>query len=202
MSNFISVEGLDGAGTTTVVKEIGNRRPEYVTTAEPTDGPYGTAIRENLSGETDPIIDLFLFVADRRQHLTETIEPALDAGDTVLTDRYTDSTRAYQPISLVEETDDSTFFSSLQAKNYIEWLHGYWHREPDLTLFIDVPVDVAIERSALEEKYENEQYLTEARENYRAIADFHDRVVRIDGTQSVEDVVTDALYAIDSSDDG
>jgi len=195
---LVSCEGLDGAGTTTLVESIGAARPEYVTTAEPTDNPFGEAIRENLVASSDPVVDLLLFVADRRQHLIEEIEPALEQGSTVVTDRYIDSTRAYQPISLVEETADDVFFSELQAKNYIEWLHGYWHREPDLTLFIDVPVETALERSSLEEKYENRAFLEQAQQNYRSLAEFRDRIVTIDGTQSKESVLTESLDVIDS----
>jgi len=195
---LVSCEGLDGAGTTTLVESIGAARPEYVTTAEPTDNPFGETIRENLVASSDPVVDLLLFVADRRQHLIEEIEPALEQGSTVVTDRYIDSTRAYQPISLVEETADDVFFSELQAKNYIEWLHGYWHREPDLTLFIDVPVETALERSSLEEKYENRAFLEQAQQNYRSLAEFRDRIVTIDGTQSKESVLTESLDVIDS----
>jgi len=195
---FVSVEGLDGAGTTTLVQGIAERRPEYVTTAEPTGTPLGKQIRSNLRDTSDPVLDLLLFVADRREHLVEEIEPALESGSTVVTDRYVDSTRAYQPISLVEETADDVFFSELQAKNYIEWLHGYWHREPDLTLYIDVPVDTALDRSSLDEKYENKQFLAQARQNYHALAEFKDRIVTIDGTQSAEAVLDESLDVIDS----
>lgn len=199
MSNMlVSCEGLDGAGTTTLVESIGDSRPEYVTTAEPSDNPFGDAIRENLVERSDPIVDLLLFVADRRQHLIEEIEPALDHGSTVVTDRYVDSTRAYQPISLVEETANDVFVSELQAKNFIEWLHGYWHREPDLTLYIDVPVETALKRSSLEEKYENKEFLQQARQNYRSLAEFRDRIVTIDGTQSIEAVLNESLDVIDS----
>jgi dTMP kinase len=195
---LISVEGLDGAGTTTLVQGIAERRPEYVTTAEPTETALGGEIRSNLRDTSDPVLDLLLFVADRREHLVEEITPALTEGKTVVTDRYADSTRAYQPISLVEETADDVFFSELQAKNYIEWVHGYWHREPDLTVYIDVPVDTALDRSSLDEKYENRQFLEQARQNYHALAEFKDRIVTIDGTQSAEAVLTESLDVIDS----
>lgn len=195
---LISVEGLDGAGTTTLVQGIDESRPEYVATAEPTETALGKQIRSNLRDTSDPVLDLLLFVADRREHLSEEIAPALADGETVVTDRYVDSTRAYQPISLVEETADDVFFSELQAKNYIEWIHGYWHREPDITIYIDVPVETAIERSSLDEKYENKQFLKQARQNYHALAEFKDRIVTIDGTQSAEDVLTESLDVIDS----
>jgi len=195
---FVSVEGLDGAGTTTLVQGIAESRPEYVATAEPTETALGGQIRSNLRNTSDPVLDLLLFVADRREHLVEEIAPALESGSTVVTDRYADSTRAYQPISLVEETADDVFFSELQAKNYIEWLHGYWHREPDITLYIDVPVETAIERSSLDEKYENKQFLAQARQNYHALAEFKDRIVTIDGTQSAEAVLAESLDVIDS----
>jgi|APHM01.1.fsa_nt_gi thymidylate kinase len=193
---FVTIEGLDGSGKSTVMNAITDRYPNAVTSTEPSDLKYGQMVRERLSDtESDSIIDFFLFMCDRRNHIESRIKPAVDEWRLVVSDTYADSTRAYQPVSLVGE--DEPFTSSWEVKHYIELLMEPWNYEPDLTLYIDISVDTAIERSDGDEKYEDREFLTQVRRNYEALCHEKDRIVRVDGEQSKEDVATSALGKID-----
>lgn len=194
---FITCEGLDGAGTTTLVEELEHQLDDVVTTAEPSNRMYGKMVRENLSSDTDPLIDFYLFMADRRDHITNHVKPAENNGKLVISDRYADSTRAYQPVALASE--GGPFDSMWEAKLFIEQTFSYWNYEPDLTLYIDISVDTAIERSTGDEKYENRKFLTTVKDNYDALADSNKRIVRVSGEQSIDDMVGEAIDAINAN---
>ena len=193
---FVTIEGLDGSGKSTVLDGITNRYPGAVTTSEPSDLEYGQLVRRNLSDyESDPIVDFYLFMADRRDHIEQRVRPADEKGKLVVSDRYADSTRAYQPVALTGE--DKPFDSPWEAKMFIEQTMAHWNYEPDLTLYIDISVDTAIERAAGDEKYEQREFLQQVKENYDALADTTERIVRIDGERSKEAVRTSALGKLD-----
>lgn len=189
--SFITIEGLDGAGGTTLVETISEEYPGAVTTSEPSKLEYGKLVRRNLSQDTDPIVDFYLFMADRRDHIEQLIRPADQNEKLVVSDRYADSTRAYQPVSMTGE--GNPFDSPWEAKLFIEQTMASWNYEPDLTLYIDISVDTALERADGDEKYEKRQFLKQVKNNYDALADTTDRIVRIDGEKSKEEVRTAAL---------
>jgi dTMP kinase len=144
---FIVLEGIDGAGTTTQRERLATwlRGLGHTvrTTAEPSSGPLGKLIRGLLSpasGSCDADAMALLFAADRRDHLAREIEPQLQAGDVVLSDRYVLSSLAYQTAAGVSR-------EFIYAANF----GGRGIREPDLTLFVEVPVDIAAERRARRE---------------------------------------------------
>ncbi|MEE0654176.1 dTMP kinase [uncultured Bifidobacterium sp.] len=100
---FVSFEGVDGAGKTTQVERLAAfwraRGREVVVTREPGGTPLGAEIRHMLLHGDEPVAsrtEALLFAADRAQHVAETIRPALDRGAIVITDRYLDSSLAYQ----------------------------------------------------------------------------------------------------------
>ncbi|CDK38119.1 thymidylate kinase [Halorubrum sp. AJ67] len=104
---FISIEGVDGAGTTTQAQAVadelverhdGLTEDDTLVTAEPTDGEIGRLIRTGLAGDIELSQQALalLFAADRVNHIKTTIEPALNDGKTVITDRYYLSSYAYQ----------------------------------------------------------------------------------------------------------
>lgn len=193
---LISIEGLDGAGGTTVVEAIGDAYPDAVLTKEPTDLWTGDALRRVLSDEdSQALLDFFLFMADRVKHIDEKIRPLDEMGELVVCDRYADSTRAYQPISLVE---DGAFESQWHAKAFIEKCMGPWIYEPDATLYIDVSVETAVERADCDEKFEVRDFLREVKRHYTGLAQEKDRFIRIDGEQSNDAVKADALEAVDN----
>ena len=100
---FISFEGVDGAGKTTQVERLAEfwraRGREVVVTREPGGTELGTRIRQLLLHGAEPIAprtEARLFAADRAQHVAQVVRPALDRGAIVITDRYLDSSLAYQ----------------------------------------------------------------------------------------------------------
>lgn len=102
---FITVEGPDGAGKSTLIQGLKERLEartarEVILTREPGGSPLAEVIREvlldNRYGEMDGRTEALLMAASRRQHIVDTILPALEAGKIVLSDRYVDSSLAYQ----------------------------------------------------------------------------------------------------------
>lgn len=191
---FLSVEGLDGAGTTTLTDALCDHYDTVVRTAEPTSGEYGKLVRRNLSDESSyPLIDFYLFMADRHDHIESLIKPSDNSGKLVISDRYADSTRAYQPVSLAADEPKSPFDSTWEAKMFIEHTMARWNYEPDLTLYLDISVEAALERADCDEKYEKRQFLSQVKDNYDALADTQERIYRIDAERSKEEVAEDAI---------
>jgi dTMP kinase len=138
---FITFEGLDGSGKSTHLRRaaewLAERGIPHRITHEPGGTPLGDALRsiflDSRWGAVDGAVELLLVFASRRQHLLEVIEPALLAGEHVLCDRFTDSTRAYQgygrgvPLDVIDQVDRLATGG----------------RRPDRTLLFDLPADVA-----------------------------------------------------------
>lgn len=143
-AQFITFEGLDGSGKSTHLRKAGewfrSAGIPVVITREPGGTPIGRAIRDVFLdpawGEVDGRVETLLIFASRRQHLCEVIDPALDGGQHVLCDRFTDSTLVYQGIgrgierSVIDRVDDIATGG----------------RRPDLTLLFDLPAEVAQNR--------------------------------------------------------
>jgi dTMP kinase len=190
---FIVLEGIDGSGTTTqldrAVSFVNSLGFPAVATREPSHGPIGLLLRQALLGEfnlpdgrrMDGGAMALLFAADRRDHLQREIEPHLAAGTTVISDRYLLSSLAYQ----AEEAD----------RDWVAALARGVPR-PDLTVLLDVPVEVAAQRRRAAgravERYDADAYLAKVAENYRRLAKQDSTVVVLDGALA-KDQVTDAL---------
>ncbi len=186
---LISIEGLDGSGKSTALDAIENEWPDAMITSEPSDLDTGEMVRDRLADESShPIEDFYLFMADRVNHIERRVRPADrdGRGDLVVSGRYADSTRAYQPVAM---QNAGLFESQWEAKNFIEHAMRPWSYEPDLTLYLNISVDTAIERCDESEKYEKRQFLEKVYDNYVALADKYDyRYTIIDAEQSPEEV--------------
>lgn len=137
-ARFLAFEGIDGCGKTTQAKRVGSLRGALVT-FEPGDTVLGEALRAVLlepRRAAVPVAELLIAAADRAQHLAEVIEPALREGRDVVCDRYSGSTLAYQGYGRGLEL--------ATVRRVLEVATG--GREPDLTLLLDCPVDVALGR--------------------------------------------------------
>ena len=184
---LIVLEGIDGSGTTTqaarlhaFVRSLGLSAVE---TREPSRGPVGLLIRKILSGEekTDPAAMALLFASDRLDHLAREVVPALLAGTHVITDRYLLSSLAYQSI----EIDRALVVAFNQRA-----------RRADLTLLIDVPVEVAAARRRARggpvELFDDDAFQAQVAHNYRAEAErlraAGEPVVIVDGTPDADQV--------------
>ena len=141
---FITLEGGEGAGKSTQVKHLADflrgKGIEVVQTREVGGAPSAEAIRElwltKGEGDWDPLSELLLITAARREHLVKTIEPALARGAWVISDRFVDSTRAYQGIGLGIGLERVEALYCLIAPDF----------EPDLTLLLDLPIETGLAR--------------------------------------------------------
>jgi len=196
MGRFIVFEGVEGSGKTTqlallaeAVRESGS---ECVITKEPGGTPLSDRIRAILldsSSNLDPLAELFLFAASRRQNVVEVIRPALDRGSVVLCDRFTDATLAYQGFGRLLNLD--------QLRTLNEWATG--SLLPDLTLIFDLPEEIGLKRARSrnagavkdEGRFEAEdiRFHRRVREGYRSLAVAEpNRFVVIDGEGDIGDV--------------
>jgi dTMP kinase len=191
---FIVLEGIDGAGTTTQGKNLAawwtrSGRGEVHLTAEPSSLPTGRRIREILSGSERSDLGwkelALLFAADRLDHVETEIKPLLEKGTMVISDRYLLSSLVYQGLHM--ET------------SWVESINRF-APSPDLMLWIDVPVDEAMRRTAKRgeqiEVYEKRQFQEAI---YQRYVDLHARqeAVRIDGSGSPDDVLGRIISAVE-----
>ena len=140
---FITFEGIDGAGKSSHIGALAEwlraRGAEVVLTREPGGTPLAETLRSLILHEAmDPLTEALLVFAARRDHLTQLIVPALQRGATVLCDRFTDASYAYQGGG---RGFDRALLAQLES-----WVQQ--GRQPDLTLWFDLPAATAAERRA------------------------------------------------------
>jgi len=202
---FVSFEGIDGAGKSSHVETLaaafrqGGR--QVVLTREPGGTPLAEQLRAlALGAAMDPLTEALLMFAARRDHLMQVIEPALARGDVVVCDRFTDATFAYQ---------GSGRGFDLQVLAQLErWVQSVPDlpagrlRQPDLTLWFDVPPAVAAQRLAgarAPDRFESQPqaFFERVAQGYaeRAAAD-PGRFVRIDAAAPREAVWEQVLAAV------
>ena len=206
---FITLEGLDGSGKTTQLKRLSNwmqkRGVVPVITRQPGGTATGDRIRELLldsrSAGLAPMTEMAMMFADRAQAIAEVIEPALAGGKTVLCDRFTDSTEAYQ--------GGGRELGSELVLQMHRLICG--DLQPDLTLLLLPSLDRSLDRARRrndrvaekngpdESRFESEQdaFFRRVREKYREIAHRDsERVVAIEGDLSIDDVHEQIIEAI------
>lgn len=190
---FITLEGPEGSGKTTAARHLADwlreRGAPVVLTHEPGGTPLGEEIRRivlhmrGMSDDLDPRADALLYAAGRAQHVARVIRPALERGEWVVCARYSDSSLAYQgagygndPVELRRLQDFATF-----------------GLRPDLTLLLDVPVEVGLERTrrrAEWNRFEDTEavaFFEQVRAAYLRLAhEEPDRIKIVDGSGSVE----------------
>jgi dTMP kinase len=148
---FITFEGIDGAGKSTHVEALAQAFRDagraVVLTREPGGTPLAEQLRQlALNAPMDPLTEALLMFAARRDHLGQVIEPALARGDVVLCDRFTDATFAYQGAG---RGFDLQVLGQLERwVQSVEALPAGTLRQPQLTLWFEVPPDVAAQRLA------------------------------------------------------
>jgi dTMP kinase len=186
---FITFEGIDGAGKSThldsVAAELRARGAAVHVTREPGGTPLAERLRELVLHESmDALTETLLVFSARRDHLLRVIEPALARGETVLCDRFTDATFAYQ---------GGGRGVALEAILALEgWVQQ--GRQPDLSLWFDVEPAVAAQRRAAArraDRFECEdlEFFQRVRAAYaQRLAADPERIVRIDAQQTIDAV--------------
>ena len=189
---LITLEGLDGSGKTTVWEVLRESAGEDVTfTREPTNSWYGEAVNRSVADDdADPIAELFLYTADHADHLSRVVRPALERGDLVISDRYSDSRYAYQAASLEGHVK--------RPMEYIIGVHQPWTIPPDATIYLDVDPQTGAARSGATNKFEQAGYLAAVQANYERLMKVEpERFYRVDATQSPEEVLKSVENAIE-----
>ncbi len=187
---FITLEGIDGVGKSSLVPHVNELLGTYgfktLITREPGGTPVAEAVREilllNWDEEFAPATELLLMFAARSQHVTEVIEPALNMGVWVICERFSDASYAYQSGG---RNINAAFIDSLA-----ELVHGdYW---PDLTLYLDIDIELARKRRLDSEDDRIEgaglEFFRKARERYRELTNRTPRIKQIDASRPLSEV--------------
>lgn len=191
---FVAFEGIDASGKGTQIKKL----EDYLksigekvwTTTEPTDGPIGRMIKEiqkgNLLSQPDEFTMLSLYVADRTEHQKE-IGNHLFSDYWVLCDRYKHSSEAYQ---------------DFEDRYLRAWQFNEGFFIPNITIILDIPVDVAIERIQKRgrpvEIFEKKEFLSKVRDKYLEIYNNNENIYLVDGTKTEEEVFESIKGIIDA----
>ena len=208
MIRFITFEGGDGSGKTTQLKVLASyltaRGKSCISTREPGGTSLGKLIRQVLlEVGSQPITsptELFLYLADRAQHIDEVVLPALEQGKIVLCDRHTDSTLAYQGYGRGIDLGLLRSLNDIASRGI----------QPDLTLLFDCPVEIGLSRTAQrqsqtvsgrnEDRFEKEkiEFHERVRRGFLELARAEPQRFRIiDATRTVEEIAQDIKHIVD-----
>lgn len=187
---FITFEGGEGAGKSTIIEMLKKEYKDYVYTREPGGIKLSEDIRNIiLNNDMDPKTELLLFTAARREHLVKKILPNLSEGKTVICDRFIDSTLVYQgyvkELGIINVLNINTFVTD----NLI----------PDLTIYLDIDPKIGLERINKNRtneinRIDNEkiEFHNKVREGYKILLNmFPERIMQIDANRNVDLVYKD-----------
>ncbi len=191
---LVTLEGLDGSGKSSCIEALKRAQflPETTFTREPTNSWYGEAVNRSINDDdADSLAELFLYTADHADHLSRVVRPALDRGELVISDRYSDSRYAYQGATLTDRFDD--------ALGFVRAVHEPWTRPPDVTIYLDIDPETGAARSGATNKFETASYLETVNNNYeRLIEAERERFIRVDATQPISDMTAEVCGIVDS----
>lgn len=194
---FISLEGIEGAGKTTLIQKMiahfHNLGKDVLLTREPGGSELGKKLRSiilNAEEKICPSAELFLFLADRAEHVQTCIKPALEQGKIVLCDRFTDSTVAYQGYGRGMDIAELKMLNSLATQGLT----------PDLTVILDLDPEIGLARAnarnkeqnltVKEGRFESEalEFHQKIRAGFLAMSREEERFFVVDARQSAEQV--------------
>ena len=200
---FITFEGIDFCGKSTQVKLLKDHLEKNNRTVEIIREPGGTEISEKVR---DVLLDkannkmfmeteIFLFSASRAQLVREKIRPYLEKGIYVISDRFHDSTTAYQGFGRGIELEIVEHINQLAIGKTL----------PDITFFIDIPVEVAENRKAKDKHISLDRievseinFYEKVREGYLFLAEKENRIKRLDGTKTIPEIHNEIISHITS----
>ena len=190
---FITFEGIDGCGKTTQAELLESRLKQDRINIVLVREPGGTVISEQIRSiildknhnEMDPITETILLAASRAQLTEEIIIPNVESGNIVISDRYTDSTLAYQGFG---RRLDITWLKNINK-------FATKDTDPDITILVDISVEAAISRmegkSFDRMEIEGIEFLKRVRKGYLQLAqDYSDRFIVVDGMKSIHEIQT------------
>ncbi len=205
---FIAFEGIEGSGKSTqsrlLAKTLKNRGFEVVYSREPGGCALGDDLRKILldskNKDLDQRSELFMYLAARAQHVKDKIMPAVRDNKIIIVDRFNDSTIAYQGYGRGLDTDFVYQLCDFAC-------YGLW---PDITIVLDMPVEIGIKRARLrnefykknnmdESRFEQEElkFHERVREGYLDLQKrYNERIVIIDATGSVEEIGSSILSVL------
>jgi dTMP kinase len=199
---FITFEGTEGSGKTSVIKEVRKHYEEQGYQVMVTREPGGIAISEKIrdillnkeNTEMDPRTEALLFAAARRQHLVEKIKPALEKNMIVLCDRFVDSSLIYQGYARnigIDKVYEINYFAIEDAL-------------PDLTIFVNVRPEVGLKRvfqtpnrEVNRLDLENMDFHRMIYKGYLELTEKYDRIKMVNGEQAIDKVAKEAITLID-----
>ena len=200
---FITLEGSEGAGKSTLInsfkKFFSDKKIDFLFTREPGGTKEGQAIRNILLDKTielDPYSETFLILADRNEHIDKVIKPALKRNQNILSDRYIDSTFAYQGAG--RGIDQKELEYLMRLLNF---------PKPDLTIYLDLPIEEGLNR--VKKRGKSDRFEKEDLIFFERIRNFYldlvkknpERFLLIDASKSTDEVfnlakdsITNKLY--------
>jgi dTMP kinase len=183
---LITIEGIDGSGKSTLLASLKESLADLspVFTREPGATWVGDAVRRAIADRMDPITEALLFVADHAAHIDTVIRPALEQQRLVISDRYSDSRFAYQPVVLEGVLPEPAL--------WLRQIHNFWSIRPDRTFLLALPVKDAVTRldpAKKREYFEDAAILERVQRNYLDLADADpSRFVLIDALLEKEEI--------------
>lgn len=191
---LLTCEGIDGSGKTTAARGLAEalraRGLDVVETLEPTRTWLGEAVRRGFRQEVSPWSEAMLFMADHATHV-ERVRTELAQGRVVVSDRWSDSTFAYQGAALSSP--------GLDAVSWLQRMEAPFDLRPDLTLLFDLDPALALERVGRrgeKEKFERHDLLVRVRANYLRLArEAPDRFLLVDASRDPAGVLRSAVEA-------
>lgn len=195
---FITFEGPEGAGKTTIINMLAKQLDDALFTREPGGIDISEQIRRVIldKGNTamDPRTEALLYAAARRQHLIEKVRPALEAGRTVICDRFVDSSLAYQGHARGLGIDEVLNINQFAIENMM----------PNLTIYFDIEPEVGLKRISSNDSreinrldLENIEFHQKVREGYYLLmAKFPNRIVKVDASAPLEEVLQHTIRLI------
>lgn len=186
MKKFITFEGIDGSGKSTILENVYEILKEkgfnVIKTVEPTDTYVGSCVKQCIKTNTDPYVTAFTFISDRILHVKE-IKKWLVEGNIVLCDRYAESTYAYQGAQLQG-----------QINNPIKWLKELSDNQiitPDITFLFIIDPEKAVKRIQDRDElipFEKVSFLDKVQKNYEKLA-VEDRFKIINAEMSIKEII-------------
>jgi dTMP kinase len=196
---FITLEGPDGAGKTTIARMLAEKFENTLLTREPGGIEIAEQIRrvilakENIT--MDPRTEALLYAAARRQHLVEKVKPALKQGKIVLCDRFVDSSLAYQGYARGLGVDEVFSINQFAIGDMM----------PELTIYFDIDPELGLSRISKNQgrevnrlDLESLDFHQKVHEGYQQLLErFPERIIKIDASGSLENVLQDAASVIE-----